>query len=182
MGAHRSIVVALVAAALAAAGGRRAVAQPRPDLGAPGLPGVPKACAKDVAKAAQWFVRELDGGAVTVERGAGWQAWRGTTIDEDHTVPVLWVRIEQIDPSSKSLGAVSGWIELEGAPPGMAVSNRTADELPTVLPETHWARSTGRWRLERALVDGTPKEQAIVLKALDKCAAALARSPAPRRR
>lgn len=138
---------------------------------------LPKACLGDVGKAAQWFVRQLDAGTVTVEVGPGWRAWRGTTVDDGQTVPVLWIKIEEIDPSSRSAGAVSGWIEVEGAPVGMALAANTADELPTALPDTHYQRSTGRHRLVRALMDGTPKEQALMLKALDKCAAELGKPP-----
>lgn len=153
-----------------------AAAQPR--VGA-AMPTLPKPCIGDVARAAQWFVRQLDAGTITVEVGPGWRAWRGTTRDEDQVVPVLWIKIEEIDPSSRSAGAVSGWIEVDGTPPGMALAPTTADELPTALPDTHYERSTGRWRLVRALVDGTPKEQAMVQKALDKCAVELAKPPRP---
>jgi hypothetical protein len=143
-------------------------------------PVLPKACVSDVMRAARWFVRQLDAGAVAVESGPGWQAWRGTTADEDLVLPVLWIKIEQIPESSKSAGGVSGWIELDGAPPGMAVPSARPlgdDELPVHLPESYFARATGSWRLSRALVDGTPKEQAMVIKALDKCAAALSKPP-----
>lgn len=137
-------------------------------------PTVPRSCASGIERAARWFVRELDAGAVSPVTGPGWRAWRGTTVDDGHVVPVLWVQIEDIPPDSRSAGAVSGWLEIDGPPPGMATEPVGADS-PVVLPETHFARSTGRHRLVRALVDGTPKEQAGVIKALDKCAALLAR-------
>ena len=130
-------------------------------------------------KATQWFVRELPGGTITATRDAGWRGWRGTTIDAEHVVPVLWVRIEEIDPSSRSSGAVSGWLEIDRAPEGLAVPPpRPADPevAPVVLPDTHHARSIGRWRLVHSLVDGTPREEAYVVKALDRCAAALLKS------
>ena len=166
-------------------------AQPRPDLGTPVTParpgkppaapaGWPKACVADIQKAAQWFVRELDEGAVQVETGPGWRAWRGTTADAGEVLPVLWIKVEQIDPTSKQAGAVSGWIEVDGAPTGMQVGALTEDSAAT-LPDTHFARSLGLWRFERSLVDGTPKEQAVVAKAIDRCATALRTMKKPRR-
>ncbi len=172
------VLAHLAALALVTTGIGTAIAQP--SAGTP--PTLPGPCMKELGKAAQWFVRELDVGAVSVEGGAGWRAWRGTTRDEDRTLPVLWIRIEAIDPSSRSAGAVSGWIEVSGAPPGMSLAPGADDALSTVLPDTHYERSTGRWRIIRALVDGTPKEQAIVLKALDRCALELSKPPKPKPR
>ena len=178
----RLVLPALVTSALGV-GAREAAAQPaaRADLPAPPLV-VPRSCVSNIERAAQWFVRELDSGTVTSASGPGWRAWRGTTVDADQVVAVLWVRIEVIDPASPSAGAVSGWLEIDGAAPGMAVAPPAgADALPIALPDTHHARSLGRWRLVRSLVDGTPKEEAYVHKAIDKCAAALLKPP-PRRR
>ncbi|HVV85178.1 MAG TPA: hypothetical protein VHE35_19085 [Kofleriaceae bacterium] len=184
----RSFVFALVM--LAGAGA--AAAQPRPDLGSPAPAGRtpvgpatstvwPKPCVTDVLKAAQWFVRELDEGKITVEEGPGWRAYRGTTVDSGETLPVLWVKLEAIDPSSKSAGAVSGWIEVSGAPDGMA-PGAMSDDQAAAMPDSHYERSLGRWRLVRALVDGTPKEEALVVKALDQCAVALQKPPKPVKR
>ena len=177
----RALVISLlvtggvtVAAGVAAAGPKRGTV-------ATSSAAWPKACVADLLKAAQWFVRELDAGAVSVESGPGWRALRGTTIDEGQTLPVLWLKVEAIDPSSPSAGAVSGWIEVAGAPPGMQVGQLDEDAAAAVLPDTHWEKSLGRWRLVRSLLDGTPKEEALVARALDRCAAAL-QAPAKRRR
>lgn len=180
---RRSFTYAFVVSSVVALGA--AAAQPRPDLGTPGArtspapaapAGWPKACVADIQKAAQWFVRELDEASVQVESGPGWRAWRGTTVDTGEIVPVLWIKVEEIDPSSKQAGAWSGWIEVEGPPPGMQV-HRLTEDTSSALPDTHFAKSIGRWRLERSLVDGTPKEQAVVAKAIDRCATALLNPP-----
>lgn len=180
---RRSFACSFVTSTVLALGA--AAAQPaRPDLGtpvrggstaaAPAAPaGWPKACVADIQKAAAWFVRELDENEVQIESGPGWRAWRGTTVDSGEVLPVLWLKIEEIDPSSKQSGAVSGWIEVDGAPPGMQVHRLAEDTSVATLPDTHYAKSLGRWRIVRSLVDGTPKEQQIVIKALDKCATAL---------
>jgi hypothetical protein len=172
---HRSLFLAL---ALVAAGGVGAVGQPRPDLGSGAASASwPEVCVADVMKAARWFVRDLDAGTITVESGPGWRAWRGTTADEGHLLSVPWLKVEELPPSSRSSGAVSGWIEVAGAPPGMQVTALDEDTADAVLPDSHFARSIGRWRLTRSLVDGTPKEQAVVAKALDRCATALLTPP-----
>jgi hypothetical protein len=193
----RVLVLSVVAVAVAAAVAGDVAAQPRPDLGTPVAAASrasasasaskpvawPAACGKDVLKAARWFVRDLDDGGITVEDGPGRRAWRGTTTDDGQLLPVLWLAIEAIDPSSSSSGAVSGWIEIEGAPPGMQVTQLDPDTKDATLPDSHWTRSLGRWRLVRSLVDGTPKEHAVVAKAFDRCAAALtAPRKKPRRR
>jgi hypothetical protein len=182
MGNHRLLAAAVAASAIAAVTGL-ASAQPRPDLGSPSATAWPKPCDADVLKAARWFVRELDEGTVTPEQASGWRSWRGTTVDEGQLIPVLYLKLEAIDPSSRSYGAVSGWLEVDGAPDGMQVTQLDPDQAAATLPDRHFVRSLGRWRLVRALVDGTPKEQSVVVKALDRCAAALQAPPKrPRRR
>ncbi len=187
----RLIVLALLSSTTLAVGVEVGVAraQPRPDLGSSTTAGpasastvvLSKSCASGIQKAAQWFVRSLERRQVTGLGGVGWRAWRGTTVDDDQVLPVLWIKIEAIDPSSSSAGAVSGWIEVAGAPEGMQLAPLTDDAVAAAVPDTHWERSVGRYRITRALVDGTPKEQAMVLKALDKCAVELAKPPKKRR-